>query len=300
MYKMYKDIVSVRWIVEEVDCSKDMNDFNKLPEGEKHFIKRILGFFAGSDGIVCENLVTNFYNEVQIPEAKAFYAEQISQEAVHSEMYCRLIETYVEDKSERLEILRSINTQPFIAKKAAWAEKYMDRSKASFATRLMAFAVVEGVFFSGAFCCIFYFKSRGILPGLTLSNEFISRDEGLHCAFAALLYSNVQNRLTEIEAHTLMQEAVAIEEEFITDALPCSIIGMNSKMMKQYIKYVADRLLIQLGYEKLYKKKNPFSFMERMSLEGKDNFFEKKVSNYALANSGKSEAQMSFKLNEAF
>ena len=300
MYKCYKDLVSIRWICEEVDTSKDLKDYDKLPEGEKHFIKRILGFFAGSDGIVCENLVTNFYDEVQIPEAKAFYAEQISQEAVHSEMYCRLIETYVEDKKERLEIFRSINTQPFIAKKAAWAEKYMDRRNASFATRLMAFAVVEGVFFSGAFCCIFYFKSRGILPGLTLSNEFISRDEGLHCAFAALLYSNVQNRLTEIEAHTLMKDAVDIESEFITDALPCSIIGMNAKMMKQYIKFVADRLLIQLGYEKLYKKKNPFTFMERMSLEGKDNFFEKKVSNYALANSGKSEAQMSFKMDEVF
>jgi ribonucleoside-diphosphate reductase beta chain len=300
MYKCYKDLVSIRWICEEVDTSKDLKDYDKLPEGEKHFIKRVLGFFAGSDGIVCENLVTNFYDEVQVPEAKAFYAEQISQEAVHSEMYCRLIETYVEDKKERLEIFRSINTQPFIAKKAAWAEKYMDRNKASFATRLMAFAVVEGVFFSGAFCCIFYFKSRGILPGLTLSNEFISRDEGLHCAFAALLYSKLQMKLTQKEAHTLIQEAVDIESEFITDALPCSIIGMNSKMMKQYIKFVADRLLIQLGYEKTYRKKNPFEFMERMSLEGKDNFFEKKVSNYALANSGKSEAQMSFKMDEAF
>lgn len=299
MYTQYKNLVSIRWIVEEVDTSKDMKDYDKLPEGEKHFIKRILGFFAGSDGIVCENLVTNFYDEIQIPEAKAFYAEQISQEAVHSEMYCRLIETYIEDKSERLDILRSINTHSFIAKKAAWAEKYMDRST-PFATRLMAFAVVEGVFFSGAFCCIFYFKSRGILPGLTLSNEFISRDEGLHCAFAALLYSKLQNKLTQEEAHTLMREAVAIEEEFITDALPCSIIGMNSKMMKQYIKFVADRLLIQLGYEKTYRKKNPFAFMERVSLEGKDNFFEKKVSNYALANSGKTEAQMSFKMDEVF
>lgn len=300
MFTMYKQLVSVRWIVEEVDCSKDMTDFNKLPEGEKHFVKRILGFFAGSDGIVCENLVGNFYDEIQAPEARQFYAEQISQEAVHSEMYCRLIETYVEDKSERLDVLRSINTHSFIAKKAAWAEKYMDRSKASFAHRLMAFAVVEGVFFSGAFCCIFYFKSRGILPGLTLSNEFISRDEGLHCAFAALLYSKLQHKLTQEEAHALMRDAVNIEAEFITEALPCRLIGMNADLMKEYIKFVADRLLIQLGYEKLYKKRNPFSFMERMSLEGKDNFFEKKVSNYALANSGKTEEQMSFNLNEAF
>jgi ribonucleoside-diphosphate reductase beta chain len=186
-----------------------------------------------------------------------------------------------------------------VAKKAEWATKYMDRT-ASFATRLMAFAVIEGVFFSGAFCCIFYFKSRGILPGLTLSNEFISRDEGLHCAFAALLYGKLQNKLTQEEAHTLIRDAVDIEAEFITDALPCSIIGMNSKLMKQYIKFVADRLLVQLGYDKTYRKKNPFAFMERVSLEGKDNFFEKKVSNYALANSGKTEAQMSFMLNEAF
>ena len=299
LYKMYKDMVSVRWIVEEIDCSKDMKDYERLSAGEQHFIKRVLGFFAGSDGIVCENLVANFYDEVQVPEARAFYAEQISNEQVHSETYCRLIETYIIDKTERLDILRSISTQPFVAKKASWAQKYMDRC-ASFATRLMAFAVIEGLFFSGSFCCIFYFKNRGILPGLTLSNEFISRDEGLHCNFAILLYSKLQHRLSQEEAHALFRDAVNIETEFITDALPCSIIGMNATLMTQYIRYVADRLLMQLGYQKIYRKKNPFPFMEKISLEGKDNFFEKKVSNYALAISGKSEEQMSFKLTETF
>jgi len=299
IYKCYKDLISIRWIVEEVDCSKDMKDFEKLGDGEKHFIKRILGFFAGSDGIVCENLVANFYDEVQVPEAKAFYAEQISNEQVHSETYCRLIETYVQDKAERLDILRSITTQPFVAKKAVWAKKYMERT-ASFATRLMAFAVVEGVFFSGAFCSIYYFKSRGILPGLTLSNEFISRDEGLHCSFACLLYSKLVNKLSLAEAHSLMREAVEIEKEFIIDALPCKLIGMNSGLMSDYIEFVADRMLVQLGYAKTYRTKNPFQFMENISLEGKDNFFEKKVSTYALANCGKSEASMCFNLTEQF
>jgi ribonucleoside-diphosphate reductase beta chain len=243
--------------------------------------------------------VANFYDEVQVPEAKAFYAEQISNEQVHSETYCRLIETYVHDKAERLDILRSITTQPFVAKKAEWAMKYMERSK-PFATRLMAFAVIEGVFFSGAFCSIYYFKSRGILPGLTLSNEFISRDEGLHCAFACLLYGKLMNKLSLTEAHNLVKEAVEIEKEFIIDALPCRIIGMNSGLMSKYLEFVADRLLVQLGYAKTYGTKNPFQFMETISLEGKDNFFEKKVSNYALAKCDKTDAQMSFTLTEQF
>jgi ribonucleoside-diphosphate reductase beta chain len=299
LFKCYKDLISIRWIVEEIDTSKDMKDFEKLGDGEKHFIKRILGFFAGSDGIVCENLVANFYDEVQVPEAKAFYAEQISNEQVHSETYCRLIETYVQDKAERLDILRSITTQSFVAKKADWAMKWINRD-APFATRLMAFAVVEGVFFSGAFCAIFYFKSRGILPGLTLSNEFISRDEGLHCSFACLLFSKLAHRPSQAEAHALMREAVEIESEFIIDALPCRLIGMNSDLMAEYLKFVADRLLVQLGFRRLFGAKNPFQFMESISLEGKDNFFEKKVSNYALANCGKTEAQMSFALDSEF
>ena len=296
---MYKDLVSVRWIAEEVDMTKDLRDFERLSANEQHFIKRILGFFAGSDGIINENLVANFSNEIQIPEAKAFYSEQMSNETVHSETYCRLIEAYISDKAERLEILRSITTMPYVAKKAHWATFWMNRNS-SFAARLMAFAVIEGVFFSGAFCSIFYFKQRGILSGLTTSNEFISRDEGLHTEFACLLYGKLVNRLTTEEAHDLFREAVAIEKEFITEALPCSLIGMNSKLMCQYIEFVADRLLTVMNYPKLYRSKNPFPFMERISLEAKDNFFEKRVSTYALSGSGKTAEQMSFKLDAAF
>ena len=299
IFKMYKDLVSVRWIAEEVDMTKDLRDFQKLNPNEQHFIKRILGFFAGSDGIINENLAANFSNEIQIPEAKAFYSEQMSNETVHSETYCRLIEAYVTDKTERLEILRSITTMPYVEKKALWACHWMNRNS-SFATRLMAFAVIEGVFFSGAFCSIFYFKQRGILAGLTASNEFISRDEGLHTEFACLLYNKLVNRLSTAEAHSLFREAVAIEKEFITEALPCSLIGMNSRLMCQYIEFVADRLLTILGYPKAYNVTNPFSFMERISLEAKDNFFEKRVSTYALSGSGKTVEQMSFKLTAEF
>ena len=271
VFKMYKDLVSVRWIAEEIDMTKDLKDFQKLTHNEQHFIKRILGFFAGSDGIINENLVANFSNEIQIPEAKAFYSEQMSNETVHSETYCRLIEAYITDKAERLDILRSITTMPYVAKKAKWALNWISNRNASFATRLMAFAVIEGVFFSGAFCSIFYFKQRGILPGLTSSNEFISRDEGVHTEFACLLYSKLLNRLSTEEAHNLFKEAVTIEKEFITEALPCSLIGMNSRLMCQYIEFVADRLLVQLEYPKLYNSTNPFGFMERISLEAKDN-----------------------------
>jgi ribonucleotide reductase beta subunit family protein with ferritin-like domain len=299
IFQFYKHLVSVRWIAEEIDSSKDSKDFQKLSPNEQHFIKRILGFFAGSDGIINENLAANFSNEVQLPEAKAFYAEQMANEVCHSETYCRLIEAYIHDKQERNEILRSITTMPFVRKKADWAVKWMDRSN-GFASRLMAFAVIEGVFFSGAFCAIFFFKSRGILPGLTLSNEFISRDEGLHTEFACLLYSKLNNKLTTKEAHALMAEAVEIEKDFITDALPCSLIGMNSSLMKTYLEFVADRLLVSLGYNKLFFSSNPFSFMERISLEGKDNFFEKRVSSYALANCGKTQEQMSFRIDSDF
>lgn len=300
VYKMYKNLISVRWIVEECDMSKDIKDFEKLSDGEKHFIKCILGFFAGSDGIVCENLVMNFYTEVQLPEAKAFYAEQISNETVHNETYSRLIETYITDRDEKTKILHATRTMPFVAKKADWAMKYMN-ANLSFSTRLMAFAVVEGVFFSGAFCAIYWFKERNLLPGLTLSNEFISRDEGLHTDFACLLYNKLTNKLTLEQAHTLFREAVDIEKEFITEALPCRLIGMNSDLMIQYIEYVANRLLVQLGYAKLYEHRTcPFQFMERISLEGKDNFFEKRVSNYGLANCGKTTEEMSFTMDADF
>ena len=300
VFKMYKDLVAVRWIPEEVDLTKDLKDWKTLSGSEQHFIKRILGFFAGSDGIVNENLAANFANEIQWPEAKAFYSEQMSNETVHSETYSRLIDTYIEEKLEKLDILRSIRTMPFVQKKAAWAMHWMIGSDADFATRLMAFAAVEGIFFSGAFCSIFWFKQRGILPGLTASNEFISRDEGLHTDFACLLYSKIENRLSKTRAYKLIKEAVRIEKEFITEAIPCSMIGMNSKMMGQYIEFVADRLLVQMGYSKLYETANPFSFMERISLEGKDNFFEKRVTSYALAGVGKTAEQMSFRTDADF
>jgi ribonucleotide reductase beta subunit family protein with ferritin-like domain len=300
VFKMYKDLVAVRWIPEEVELTKDLKDWKTLNANEQHFIKRILGFFAGSDGIVNENLAANFANEVQWPEAKAFYSEQMSNETVHSETYSRLIDTYIEDKVEKLDILRSIRTMTFVEKKANWAMNWMKGSEANFASRLMAFAAVEGIFFSGAFCSIFWFKQRGILPGLTSSNEFISRDEGLHTDFACLLYSKLVNRLSKTRAFKLIREAVKIEKEFITEAIPCSMIGMNAKMMGQYIEFVADRLLVQMGYPKTYETGNPFGFMERISLEGKDNFFEKKVSSYALAGVGKTAEQMSFSMNADF
>lgn len=296
---MYKDLVSVRWIVEEIDMSKDKRDFDTLTVGEKHFIKCVLGFFAGSDGIVNENLAMNFANEIQVPEAKAFYTEQMSNETVHNETYCRLIDTYFDNATEKRNIFQAIQSMPFVAKKAHWAINWINKDT-DFASRLMAFAIIEGVFFSGAFCAIFWFKERNLLPGLTLSNEFISRDEGLHTDFACLLYRKLKNKLSQDKAYDIFREAVAIEKEFIQEALPCALIGMNAKQMGQYIEYVADRLLVHLGYNKLFKVSNPFLFMERISLEGKDNFFEKKVSNYSLAGCGKTPEEMSFKLDVEF
>jgi ribonucleoside-diphosphate reductase beta chain len=300
LWKMYKDHVSVFWRPEEVDLSKDMRDWAKLNDGERHFIKRVLGFFAGSDGIVMENLGQRFMNEVQVPEAKFFYSVQLMLETIHSEMYSQLIDTYIEDRAEKMDILQSIQTVPCIQKKADWALSWIQSEEADFATRLMAFAAIEGVFFSGAFCSIFWLKQRGLMPGLTASNEFISRDEGLHTDFACLLYSKCRNRLPVDRAHRLMQEAVAIEKEFILEALPCSLIGMNAARMSEYIEFVADRLLTSLGYPKAWNTANPFPWMERISLEGKDNFFEKRVTNYALAGVGVEAGKMTFSLDEDF
>ena len=280
----YKQHMSVFWIPEEIDLSKDMNDWVKLSDNERHFIKYILGFFAGSGGIVMENLAMRFTREIGIPEAKFFYACQNLMESVHSEAYSLLIDTYIENKQEKLDILRAIQTIPCVQKKAEWALQWIDSKEASFATRLMAFAVIEGIFFSGAFCSIFWLKQRGLMPGLTVSNEFISRDEGLHTEFACLLYGKLANKLTKQEAHKIIREAVKIEKNFITKALPCELIGMNAKLMAQYIEFVADRLSVQLGYPKVYHSANPFDFMERISLESKDNFFEKRVTTYAKAN----------------
>jgi ribonucleoside-diphosphate reductase beta chain len=238
--------------------------------------------------------------EIQVPEAKFFYSCQMLMEAVHSETYSLLIDTYIENKQEKLDILRAIQTIPCVQKKADWALNWIYNDNADFATRLLGFAAVEGIFFSGAFCAIFWLKQRGVMPGLTLSNEFIARDEGLHCEFACMLYGKIQTKLTKQQAHKIIREAVKIEKQFITKALPCELIGMNAKLMAQYIEFVADRLLLQLGYPKAYSAANPFPFMERISLEGKDNFFEKRVSTYAKAGVGKDKEQMTFSMEANF
>jgi ribonucleoside-diphosphate reductase beta chain len=300
IWKMYKDHVAVFWRPEELDLSKDMKDWTKLTAGEQHFLKRVLGFFAGSDGIVMENLAQRFMTEIQIPEAKFFYGVQMMMETVHSETYSLLIDTYIEERAEKTDILRSIQTVPCIQKKAEWALQWMSSDEADFATRLMAFAAVEGIFFSGAFCSIFWIKQRGILPGLTASNEFIARDEGLHTEFACLLYSKCKHKLPKTKAHKLIREAVKIEKEFITEALPCSLIGMSGPRMAEYIEFVADRLLVTMGYPKIWETVNPFPWMEKISLEGKDNFFEKRVTNYALAGVGQDATKAAFSLTEDF
>ena len=300
IWAKYKQHMSVLWIAEEVDLSKDMADWVKLTDNEKHFIKHILGFFAGSDGIVMENLSMRFTREVGIPEARFFYACQNLMETVHSETYALLIDTYIEDKKEKVDILRAIQTIPVVQKKAEWALQWIENKDASFATRLLAFAVVEGIFFSGAFCSIFWLKQRGLMPGLTVSNELISRDEGLHTEFACLMYGKLQNKLVKHDAHKIIREAVKIEKQFITKALPCELIGMNSKLMAEYIEFVADRLSLQLGYPKIYHAKNPFAFMERLSMESKDNFFEKRVTTYAKANTTGAAEDKKFSMDADF
>jgi ribonucleoside-diphosphate reductase beta chain len=300
IWEKYKQHMSVFWTPEEIDLSKDMKDWEKLSDGERHFIKHILGFFAGSDGIVMENLATRFTRDVQWPEAKFFYSCQNLLEAVHSETYSLLIDTYITDKKEKNDLLKAISTIPCVKKKAEWALAWIDNAEADFATRLIGFAAVEGIFFSGAFCAIFWLKQRGVMPGLTLSNEFIARDEGLHTDFACLLYSKIVNRLDKKKAQKIIRDAVKIEKHFITKALPCELIGMNAKLMASYIEFVADRLLLQLGYPKAYNTANPFPFMERISLENKDNFFEKRVSTYGKATVGKNREEMTFKITEDF
>ena len=300
LWSKYKQHMCVFWTPEEIDLSKDMAHWEKLTENERHFIKNILGFFAGSDGIVMENLAMRFSHEVQWPEAKFFYACQNLLESVHSETYSLLIDTYIADPKEKSDLLNAIQTIPSVKKKADWALQWIDSKEADFGTRLIAFAAIEGIFFSGAFCAIFWLKQRGVMPGLTVSNEFIARDEGLHTDFACLLYSKIVNRLPKAKAHKLIREAVKIEKHFITKALPCELIGMNAKLMSQYIEFVADRLSLQLGYPKIYSAANPFDFMERISLENKDNFFEKRVSTYAKASVGKKREDMSFSMEAAF
>jgi ribonucleoside-diphosphate reductase subunit M2 len=281
---MYKQSVAVFWTPDEIDFSKDQSDWAKLTADEKHFIGRVLAFFAGSDGIVMENLVTRFQGEVDSQVVKLFYSFQNAMEGIHSETYSLLIDTYVKDEDEKAKLFNAIETIPCIGKKAEWALNWMGSDK-SFATRLVGFACVEGIFFSGAFCSIFWLKKRGLLPGLTFSNELISRDEGLHTQFAVALFHTLNTKIFEDTVHEIIKQAVELEKEFICDALPCSLIGMNAKMMSQYIEFVADRLAVQLGTPKIFGAHNPFDFMDLISLEGKTNFFEKKVSEYSRVSS---------------
>jgi len=283
IWKMYKKQMDCFWRAEEIDLSKDLTHWESLNGDEKHFISMILAFFAASDGIVLENLGLRFMSEVQLAEAKAFYGFQIAMENIHSIMYSQLIETYIKDSIEKNKLFNALNNYQCIRKKGDWALKWIKDKDSSFATRLVAFACVEGIFFSGAFCSIYWIKKRGLLPGLTFSNELISRDEALHTEFAILLYSKLENKLSKELINNIVREAVSIEKEFICEALPCNLIGMNQKLMSQYIEFVADRLLLQLGYDKIYNVSCPFDFMENISVEGKTNFFEKRVGEYALA-----------------
>lgn len=285
IWESYEKAVATFWTAKEIDFSRDEKDWNNLTQNEQHFIKHILAFFAGADGIVNTNLINNFSEEVQIPEVRAFYSYQQFNETIHSETYSLLIERYVKDKQDKLNLLRGIHTIPAIKKKAEWCKKYIDRSNCpSFAKRLIAFACVEGILFSGAFCSIFWLKKRGLMPGLCFSNELISKDEGSHLDFACLLYSKLNFKPNENEIYEIVQEAVEHEKQFIIDALPCKLIGMNSDLMTQYIYYVADRLLKTLGYKPIWNTINPFDFMEAISVQGKSNFFEKRVSEYNKCN----------------
>jgi len=281
-YEMYKKHEASFWTAEEIDLAQDNRDWNTLAEGEQHFIKSVLAFFAASDGIVLENLSGRFSTEIQVPEARAFYSFQMAMENIHSETYSLLIEQYVKDPAEKDKIFDAIHTMPAIKEKAEWAVNWMQGTKC-FAERIVAFAAVEGVLFSGSFCAIYWLKKRGLMPGLTFSNELISRDEGLHAEFACLVYTTLQHKLPDEVIHNIIRGAVNVERKFICEALPCDLIGMNSELMTRYIEFVADRLLVALGHPKLFGASNPFDWMELISLQGKTNFFEKRVGEYQKA-----------------
>lgn len=305
MWAMYKKAEASFWIVEEVDLSKDLDHWEKLTPNEKHFISYVLAFFAASDGIVNENLVERFLQEVQVTEARFFYGFQIQMENIHSEMYSLLIDTYIKDTKERDFLFNASETLPCVKKKAEWALKWIDSKVASFGERIIAFASVEGIFFSGSFAAIFWLKKRGLMPGLTFSNELISRDEGLHCDFACLMFSHLVNKPSQETIIAIIKDAVEIEQEFLTEALPVSLIGMNCKLMCRYIEFVADRLLNELKCPKQWNVENPFDFMENISLEGKTNFFEKRVGEYQKAGvmsglSGDHSTKRLFTMNEDF
>jgi len=296
LYHLYKQAVASFWTPEEIDFSKDESDWEKLSTNEQFFIKRVLAFFAGSDGIVQENLAQRFQREVQSPVARLFYAFQNSIEGIHSETYSLLIDKYVKDSAEKMALFRAIDTIPCIQRKAQWALQWVE-SGDSYARRLIAFACVEVIFFSGAFCAIYWIKKRGLLQGLTFSNELISRDEGLHTIFAVTMYHTLREAVDPSLVQQIVKDAVSVEKEFICDALPCHLIGMNNDLMSQYIEFVADRLLVQLGVPKVWNATNPFDFMEMISLEGKGNFFERKISNYSKPGVGKKDADMVIKMD---
>ncbi|KAH3698606.1 ribonucleoside-diphosphate reductase small chain-like [Dreissena polymorpha] len=280
IWQMYKKAEASFWTAEEVDLSKDLAHWDALKEDERHFISHVLAFFAASDGIVNENLVERFSKEVQVTEARCFYGFQIAMENIHSEMYSLLIDTYIKDPAKRDFLFNAIETMPCVREKADWAMRWISDENSSYGERVVAFAAVEGIFFSGSFASIFWLKKRGVMPGLTFSNELISRDEGLHCDFACLMFNHLVNKPSQERVHQIIREAVVIEQKFLTDALPVRLIGMNCDLMKQYIEFVADRLLVELKCSKIYNKENPFDFMELISLEGKTNFFEKRVGEY--------------------
>lgn len=299
IWEMYKKAEASFWTAEEIDLSPDLQDWEmKLNEDEKHFIKHVLAFFAASDGIVNENLAVNFMSEVQYPEARCFYGFQVMIENIHSEAYSLLIDTYIKNPQEKDRLFHAIDTVPCVKKKADWALRWI--SQGSFAERLVAFAAVEGIFFSGSFCSIFWLKKRGLMPGLSFANELISRDEGLHCDFACLLYSQLKHKLSTETVQTLIKDAVEIELEFVRDSIPVKLIGMNSDLMCQYIRFVADRLLAALGCPKVYNTTNPFDFMELISMQGKTNFFERRVSEYQKSGVMTNKEQSVFSLTEEF
>ncbi|KAJ7599038.1 ribonucleotide reductase small subunit [Mycena floridula] len=306
IWQMYKKAEASFWTAEEMDLSKDLHDWNnRLNDNERHFISHVLAFFAASDGIVNENLVERFSNEVQVAEARCFYGFQIMMENIHSETYSLLIDTYIKDQAQRDFLFDAVETIPCIKRKADWALKWISDKRSTFAERLVAFAAVEGIFFSGSFASIFWMKKRGLMPGLAFSNELISRDEGMHTDFACLLFGHLRRRPHPDTVKRIITEAVVIEQEFLTDALPVNLIGMNATLMRQYIEFVADRLLVALGNSKVYNSTNPFDFMDMISLQGKTNFFEKRVSEYSKAginHSGnvESESNKTFALDEDF
>jgi len=299
MWQMYKKAEASFWTAEEIDLSQDQKDWENLNDSERHFISHVLAFFAASDGIVNENLVVNFMKEVQIPEARCFYGFQVMMENIHAETYSLLIDTYIKDSVEKDKMFNAIDTIPCVTKKAEWALRWIEST--DFAERLIAFAAVEGIFFSGSFCSIFWLKKRGLMPGLSFSNELISRDEGLHCDFACLLYRNyITNQLSQDRVYDIIRDAVQIEQDFVTSALPVNLIGMNAELMSQYIEFVADRLLVELGCNKFYHTQNPFDFMEMISLTGKTNFFEKRVAEYQKAGVINEKKEQKFSLDADF